>query len=288
MAPATLRISLVQLSPGIDRERNIRTVEGLARRAIENDRPDLVSLPEMWSCLGGDRAAKLAASEAFPAPGSAEPAGPCYGFLQDLARSSGTYVHGGSVGERVGDRLFNTTLLFDNTGAEIARYRKIHLFDVVTPDGAGYRESALFGAGTEVVTAQVKHLTVGLAICYDLRFPELFAALRGRGADLILLPAAFTLLTGKDHWEVLLRARAIETQCWIAAAACWGKHFEPSGEARLTYGHSLVADPWGHVVARASDGEGHVTGTIDPALTARIRADMPVFSHHRLAPLPLA
>jgi nitrilase len=153
---------------------------------------------------------------------------------------------------------------------------------VVTPDGAGYRESALYRAGSEVVTAQVKHLTVGLAICYDLRFPELFAALRQQGADFILVPAAFTLLTGKDHWEVLLRARAIETQSWVAAAACWGKHTEAHGEARYTYGHSLIADPWGHVVARASDGEGFVTGSIDPALGARVRADMPVASHHRL------
>jgi len=282
--PAPLRTSLIQLSPGADRAQNLRTVETLARRAIEIDRPDLLSLPEMWSCLGGDRAAKIAAAEILPAAGSDQPAGPCYQFLQNLARSSATHIHGGSIGERVGDHLFNTTLLFDDQGTEIARYRKIHLFDVVTPDGAGYRESALFGAGDQIVTARIRDLTVGLAICYDLRFPELFAALRKSGADLILLPAAFTLLTGKDHWEVLLRARAIETQCWIAAAACWGKHFEASGEARLTYGNSLIADPWGHVTARASEGEGHVTGTIDPALTARIRADMPVFTHHRLPP----
>ena len=280
--PAPLRTSLVQMSPGSDRAENIRTAETLARRATEHDRPDLLSFPEMWCCLGGGRAAKIAAAEPLPAPGSSEPLGPCYQFLQNLARSTGTFVHGGSIGELAGDHLFNTTLLFDDRGCEIARYRKIHLFDVVTPDGAGYRESALFGAGTEVVTARIKHLTVGLAICYDLRFPELFAALRERGAELLLLPASFTLLTGKDHWEVLLRARAIETQCWVAAAACWGKHTEAMGEARYTYGHSLIADPWGHVVARASDGEGFVTGSIDPALNARIRADMPVAQHHRL------
>ena len=125
-------------------------------------------------------------------------------------------------------------------------------------------------------------MKIGLAICYDLRFPELFARLCQQGAELILLPAAFTLQTGKDHWEVLLRARAIETQCWVAAAACIGAHREPDGQPRYTYGHSLIVDPWGHVVAKASDRQGWAIAAIDPALTQKIRADMPVFKHHKL------
>jgi len=126
---------------------------------------------------------------------------------------------------------------------------------------------------------------VGAAICYDLRFPELFAALRRAGAELIMLPSAFTLQTGKDHWEPLLRARAIETQCWFAAAATWGKHLEGSrGEPRFTYGHSLVCDPWGQVVAQVSDGTGWATARIEPAITARVRRDMPVETHRRLTP----
>ena len=229
-ATAPLRVSLVQMSPNADLAHNLATAAALARRVIDYDGPDLLSFPEMWSCLGGDRAAKLAAAEPLPERGTDAGAGPCYQFLQSLARTTGTTIHGGSIGERAGDRLYNTTLLFDREGVEIARYRKIHLFDVTTPDGAGYRESALFGAGDQIVTARVGDLTVGLAICYDLRFPELFAALRAQGADLIMLPAAFTLATGKDHWETLLRARAIETQCWIAASACWGKHQDASGQ----------------------------------------------------------
>jgi predicted amidohydrolase len=276
-----LRTSLVQMSPGSNWAENLRTAETLARRAIATERPDLISLPEMWSCLGGNRAAKFAAAEPLRTQG-ASPPGPCYQFLQNLARTTGTYVHGGSIGELVGEQIFNTSLLFNNQGEEIARYRKIHLFDVVTPDGTGYRESAIFGAGEQIVTAKIKQLTVGLAICYDLRFPELFAALRRQGAELILLPAAFTLLTGKDHWEVLLRARAIETQCWFAAAACWGPHIDGAGDTRHTYGHSMIVDPWGHVTARASDGQTIATGSIDPAVTARVRADMPVAQHHRL------
>jgi deaminated glutathione amidase len=123
-----------------------------------------------------------------------------------------------------------------------------------------------------------------LAICYDVRFPELFLALRRAGGELILLPSAFTLQTGKDHWEVLIRARAIETQCWFAAAASWGRHLEgKTNEPRFTYGHSLICDPWGHVVAKASDGIGWATARIDPAVTARVRSDMPVLEHRKLA-----
>ena len=115
-----------------------------------------------------------------------------------------------------------------------------------------------------------------------MRFPELFLALRRAGAELIILPAAFTLQTGKDHWETLIRARAIETQCWIAAPATWGRHLDGGGDARFTYGHSLICDPWGHVVAKVSDGIGWATARIDPALTARVRRDMPVLEHRRL------
>ncbi len=197
-------------------------------------------------------------------------------FLRRAAIENGFYVHGGSIGELEGDRIFNTSIVFSPKGEELARYRKIHLFDIVTPDGQGYRESATYGAGEQVVTVDIDGVKVGLAICYDLRFPELFLALRRQGAELIVLPAAFTLQTGKDHWEVLLRARAIETQCWIAAAACTGIHREADGEPRYTYGHSLIADPWGHVVAKASDGLGWAVAAIDHALTTRVRANMPV------------
>ncbi|MGI4977678.1 MAG: carbon-nitrogen hydrolase family protein, partial [Janthinobacterium lividum] len=244
--------------------------------------PDLVALPEMWSCLGGDRATKLAAAEPLPPPGSGAPGGEAYEFLREAARALGVAVHGGSIAEREGERLFNTSLVFDSSGRELARYRKIHLFDITAPDGTGYRESATYGAGDSVVTAEVGGVTLGLSVCYDLRFPELFLALRRAGAELILVPAAFTLQTGRDHWEVLLRARAIETQCWVAAPATWGQHHDPGG-VRTTFGHALVCDPWGGVVARASDGTGWASARIDREMTARVRRDMPVLEHRRLA-----
>lgn len=278
-----MRLSVIQLSPGAVKADNIDQAARLIDQALEQDRPDLVALPEMWTCLGGDRATKQAEAEALPAPGSNAPGGPAYEFLRGVARDLGIHVHGGSLGEAAEGRLFNTTVVFDPTGAEVARYRKIHLFDITAPDGAGYRESATYGAGAEVVTFEAGGIRLGCAICYDLRFPELFLALRRAGAELIFLPSAFTVPTGRDHWEPLIRARAIETQCWIAAPATWGQHHDAKGAPRQTYGHSMLVDPWGAIVARASDGIGWTTARIDPALTRRIRADMPVLEHRRLA-----
>jgi nitrilase len=277
-----MRVAAIQMNPGHDKAANIAQARRLIEAAVAAERPDIVALPEMWSCLGGDRPTKFAAAEPLPAPGANAPAGEAYEFLRGMARTHRIHLHGGSIGEAGGERLFNTTLAFGPEGEELARYRKIHLFDITTPDGTGYRESATYGGGSELVTYRAGEVTVGCAICYDVRFPELFLALRRRGAELIFLPAAFTLQTGKDHWEVLIRARAIEAQCWIAAPATWGTHQERAG-ARQTYGHSMVVDPWGHVVARASDGPGWAAARLDPALTARVRRDMPVLEHREAA-----
>jgi nitrilase len=278
-----MRVSVMQMSPGTDKAANIEQASRLIAGAVESDRPDIVSLPEMWTCLGGNRAIKQQEAEKLPEYGSNEPGGAAYEFLRGVARSQRIYVHGGSIGEAGGEKLFNTTVVFNPDGAEIARYRKIHLFDIVAPDGKGYRESSMYGAGKDVVTFEAQGVKVGCAICYDVRFPEMFLALRRAGAELIFLPSAFTLQTGKDHWEVLIRARAIETQCWFAAPATYGKHLDAAGEPRLTYGHSLLCDPWGQVVAKVSDGIGWATARIDQALTARVRRDMPVLDHRKLA-----
>ena len=282
-----MRISVVQMSPGSDKSDNILQAARLIETAISADRPDLVVLPEMWSCLGGSRAAKFDAAEIlpepYPDPGGAADVGAAYTFLRGIARSAGIFVHGGSIGERVGERIANTALVFGRDGDELARYRKIHLFDVVTPSGEGYRESNIFTAGETVVTGQLGAVTAGLAICYDIRFPELFLQLRRAGAELIILPAAFTAETGEAHWETLLRARAIESQCWLAASATCGAHHDASGTTRMTYGHSMLIDPWGTVVARASNGAGWATATMDSDRTRKVRAGMPVLDHRRLA-----
>lgn len=277
-----LRVSVVQMAPGADKTRNIEQAGRLIEDAVAADRPDLVALPEIWTCLGGDRATKFAAAESLPEEGADGRGGEAYEFLRGIARRHGIHVHGGSIGERAGDKLYNTNLVFAPDGTEIARYRKIHLFDIVTPDGQGYRESAVYRRGERVVTVDIKGVRVGLSICYDVRFAELYLALRRAGADLIMVPAAFTLQTGKDHWEVLLRARAIETQCFVAAPACCGTHYDGSNEPRVTFGSSLIADPWGTVIARVADGPGFATARIVPARAARIRRDMPVMEHRVL------
>ena len=275
-----MRVTVLQMSPTHVRDDNIAQLRDLFDTAVASDRPHLVVLPEMWSCLGGTRTQKFEASEVLPDPGASDDADTSlYGTLATLARRAGVVLHGGSIGERVADRLFNTTVVFGPDGRERARYRKIHLFDVVTPSGSGYRESETFAAGQDLATFDAAGLRAGCAICYDLRFPALFAGLRHLGAELIAVPAAFTSETGAAHWSVLLRARAVETQCWIAAAATTGRHIDGTGAHRDTYGHSLICDPWGTVVAEASAGIGWATARVDHALTARIRQAMPVWAH---------
>ncbi len=275
-----MRISAIQMNQTSDKTANLDQARRLFEAALEADRPDMITLPETWTNLGGGREARAAAAEVLPEAGGT--GGAAYEFLRRMAKGAGIHVHGGSIIEQGAEKLFNTTLVFDPNGREIARYRKIHLFDITGPDGTGYRESALYGAGSDLVTFAAKGITFGCTICYDMRFPEQYLALRRQGAEVIFVPSNFTLMTGKDHWEVLLRARAIETQCWIAAAASWGS-YEERGATRQVYGHSLIADPWGHVVAKASDGVGWITARIDPAVTAKVRRDMPVLEHRRLA-----
>jgi deaminated glutathione amidase len=268
-----MKISLIQMNSRQDKAANVATACELIEQAVADERPDWVGLPECFDFLGGQRADKQQAAEILGE-------GPAYTAMQALARRHSIFIHAGSILEKIPgeDRLHNTTVVFDRAGDEIARYRKIHMFDVVTPDGVQYRESASFKAGTEVVTYQAEDFTFGCAICYDLRFPDLFQALAEKGADVIALPSAFTLLTGKDHWEVLCRARAIETETYFLAPAQTGAHVV-GNETRATYGHSLVADPWGHVVARASDGVGSVSTRIERTRIAKVRALIPVAQH---------
>jgi nitrilase len=262
-----------------DKAANIAQATRLIEEAVALEKPDWVLLPEHWNWSGGTTADKLGAAD--DAPGGA-----AYEAAKALAAKHRIWVHAGSILERVKgeEKVYNTTVVFDRSGKEVARYRKIHLFDITAPDGMVYKESATVKPGREVVTYECEGLTVGCAICYDLRFPELFQALQARGADLVALPASFTLQTGKDHWEVLCRARAIETETYFAACGQTGTFKAAGGETRHTYGHSLLADPWGHVVAKASDGVGFVTARLDAKLIAKVRSQIPVAAHKVLGP----
>jgi predicted amidohydrolase len=282
-----LVVAALQMSSTDDVGVNLRRAGELVRQAAGAG-ATLIGLPENFAYLGNDNDHRLALAEAVPAPGAAAtaasstaapPAGPILGAMQGLARGTGTWLLLGGFPERGdGKRIRNTGILLDPQGAVVAVYRKIHLFDVDVPGGRRFRESESIEAGGEVVVAETPWGGLGLSICYDLRFPELYRALALRGARLIAVPSAFTLQTGKDHWHVLLRARAIENQVYVMAPAQFGAH----GPNRASYGHALVVDPWGAVIAECGDHEGFALARVDVAYQDQVRAALPCLSHRRL------
>jgi len=268
-APMHLLAAAQMVSTG-DKAHNLEVATRLVQQAAGLG-ARLVGLPENFSWMG---------SEA-ERPSAAEPLdGPTLSRMAELARELRLTLLAGSILETgaPGGRLYNTSVLFGPQGERLAVYRKMHLFDVDVGDGATYQESAAVAPGTEVVSAPTEVGRLGLSVCYDLRFPELYRRLSKEGATLLAVPAAFTLMTGKDHWEVLLRARAIENQCYLFAPAQGGRH----SDERITYGHAMVVDPWGLVTARASEGEGLAVAPVDPELLARIRRNLPCLQHRRL------
>ena len=270
-----MKIAVIQMNSVSDVAANIAKASTLVDRAIDLEGPDWVCLPEHWNWAGGSTRDKVANADAIPG-------GPAYAAAQEWAARHKIWVHAGSLlpsAPRVARRCTTRPSCSDRTGRERAVYRKIYLFDITLPDGTSYRESASVIPGREVVTYECEGLTIGCAICYDLRFPELFQALAAQGAQLIALPSSFTLQTGKDHWEVLCRARAIETETYFVAPGQSGSFLAPGNERRFTYGHSLIADPWGHVIAKVSDGEGIACARIDRAYLEACRQGIPVASH---------
>ena len=258
----------IQMSSTPDKGENKRTAETLIREAVSAG-AELVALPELWSCHGLDEVYRE----------NAEPvSGPTTEFLGDLARELGVYVLGGSIleGDPGAARLSNTSTFFDPSGEMTAVYRKIHLFDVKV-SGKEYLESANIAPGDEIVTAKAGAATVGLSVCYDVRFPELYRLLALRGAEILAVPAAFTLQTGKDHWEILLRARAVENQTFVIAPAQWGR----KADGRWTYGRSMIVDPWGTVLATCPDRDGYTLATLDLDFLDRFRTEFPALANRR-------
>lgn len=266
-----MRISAIQLNPSSDVAANLSRVIELVESAVRADAPDLVILPEMSACMSGDPQVLHDSAE--------EVIGGSWGAaLSDLAKRLSVNLHSGSQIELRSGSYYNTSVLYGRRGEILGRYSKIHRFDVILPDGTAIMESAVVERGDEVVVVEVDGIKLGFAICYDLRFPELFRRLADAGADLIVLPSAFTFQTGADHWEVLIRARAIETQCYVAAPGQTGMF---DGKY-MSFGHSMIVDPWGIVVAQASNGEGFTSAAIDPSYTLMVRNRLPVGKHHVL------
>jgi len=263
-----LRVAAIQLNSNGDKSRNLEVAERLVRAAAA-DGAALVALPEKWNLL--------AAGEELLA--GAEPLdGPSLAAARAWARELGVHVLAGSVAEATGERAFNTSVLIGPDGEDLAVYRKVHLFDVEA-GGVTYRESAHEQPGAELATAPAGELVVGLSVCYDLRFPELYRILALRGADLLTVPSAFTTATGRDHWEVLLRARAIEDQAFVLAPNQVGTappHFD-------SWGHSAIVDPWGRLLAVAGPGECFVAADLDLAERERVRESLPSLAHRRPA-----
>lgn len=261
-----MRAAVVQLNSTGDKARNLAAAERLVRDAAA-DGAELVALPEKWNLL--------AAGEELLA--GAEPLdGPSLTAARAWARELGIHLLAGSVSERGPEKAFNTSVLVGPDGEDLGVYRKIHMFDVDV-GGVSYRESAYEQAGEEVVVAPVDGTNLGLTVCYDLRFPELFRILALRGAQLIGVPAAFTAATGRDHWEVLLRARAIENQVFVLAPNQVGEappHYS-------SYGRSAIIDPWGVVLATAPDEECFVAAELDLAAQERVRKSLPSLANRR-------
>ncbi|HQX06760.1 MAG TPA: carbon-nitrogen hydrolase family protein [Zoogloea sp.] len=264
------RIAAIQMVSGPDVDRNLAEADRLLGEAAAAG-ARLAVLPEYFPLITSDETAKVRIREQ-------EGEGPLQDFLRDAARRHGVWLIGGSCPMEAGspDKVKNSTLVFDDTGRRVARYDKVHLFGFRKGEEC-YDESATIEAGNEVVAFDGPCGKIGLSICYDLRFPELFRAMGG--VDLIVLPAAFTWTTGQAHWEVLLRARAIENQCYVLASAQGGRH--PSG--RRTWGDSMIIDPWGEVLARLPEGPGVVVADLDPARIADVRASLPALRHRKIS-----
>ena len=266
------KIAAVQMNSTDSVATNLELADGLIGTAAQQD-CKVVLLPENFAFMGARNAAKIAVAE--PAG-----AGPIQEFLADAARRHGLWIVAGSVNlqsEEAG-RVYGSSLVFDERGRLAARYDKIHLFDVSLPDKQeSYRESAVLKPGNGPVTVDTPVGRIGLSICYDLRFPELYRHLVAEGAVILTVPAAFTRTTGKAHWEPLLRARAIENLAYVVAAGQHGTH----ADKRQTFGHSMIVDPWGEIIARQEEGDAIVVAEVDIERLVRTRENFPALAHRR-------
>lgn len=276
--PVFSRVAAIQMVSTHDTQANLEEAEKLLQQAAQNGATVAV-LPENFAVLATDKMVASGEREAGTEPMIRR-------FLAEQALRNGLWIVGGSLplatrpdGSAVDGRVRATCLVYNDQGREVGRYDKIHLFDAMVEDAHGqYRESDTFEPGDQVMTVDTPAGKLGIAICYDLRFPELFRALREKGADWVCLPSAFTWQTGNAHWQALIRARAIENQIWMVAPAQGGQN----SPRRKTWGHSLICDPWGEVVAQRDEGPGVVSAELDLEFLQKLRTRMPVWEHRRL------
>ncbi|MGI4848629.1 MAG: carbon-nitrogen hydrolase family protein [Janthinobacterium lividum] len=267
--PASFSIAAIQTVSTPQVEQNLASVERLVAQAAERG-AQMVLLPEYWPIMGMHETDKVAVAET-------DGDGPIQRFMASLAQRRGIWLIGGTMPLKAPDpaKVLNTVLVFQPDGKRVARYDKIHLFGF-TKGEESYDESRTIMPGGDVVSFEAPFGKVGLSVCYDLRFPELYRAMGA--CSLIVVPAAFTYTTGRAHWELLLRARAVENQCYVLAAAQGGEH--PNG--RRTWGHTMLIDPWGKIVDELAEGEGLVFGQIDQQAMAEVRENLPALKHRTM------
>jgi len=266
---SNFRIAAVQMNSQEDKDKNLATAERLIDEAARMG-ANMVGLPEMFNIIGVPN---------YMENGVEEIPGRTSEMLARKAKEHGMYIHGGSIPEYVAEenKVGNTTLVYAPDGALIAKYRKIHLFDIDVKNQVSIKESDVFVRGGEIVNFETEYGNMGLTICYDIRFPELYRALTLNGAKVIFHPSAFTLYTGKDHWETLIRARAIENQVYMVSPAQFGSH----GNGRRCFGSTMIVDPWGTVLARAPERECVVVADVDTEAHEKVRAQLPCLQHRR-------
>ena len=269
MTESSLLVAVVQMVSGADQQENLRHAELLIKQACLAG-AKLVLLPENFSFMGLRDTDKLALMEE---PGQ----GPVQGWVAEQAARHGIWLLGGSVPLRAEDgRCYASLLVYDDKGGLRARYDKMHLFDVQVAEGESYRESGTIAPGSTPRLVESPWGGIGLSICYDLRFSELYR--RYAGASILVVPSAFTVPTGRAHWETLLRTRAIENQAFVLAADQGGEH----ANGRSTWGHSMIIDPWGQILAQQEAGEGVVLAELDLRQLAQVRERLPALQHRRL------
>jgi predicted amidohydrolase len=264
--------AVVQMTSGGELAANLARAVELVGEAAKRG-AQLAVLPENFALLADHESAKFAVAEKLDGEGA------ILRTLRLAARAHKIALVLGGMPERVdATHVHNTSVFVDADGEVRAAYRKIHLFDVAIPDGAEYRESQTVVAGTEPMVVDTEWGGLGLSVCYDLRFPELYRAQAAKGARVLTVPAAFTLHTGRDHWHMLLRARAVENLAYVLAAAQFGRH----NAKRVTYGHALIVDPWGQVLAEVGDHEGVAVAELDFAYQDKLRRELPALGHRKM------
>lgn len=264
-----LTVTIIQTSSAADAERSLARVDELLAQTPPSD---LIALPEVLAVRGSSADYRRLAE---PVPG------PTAEHLAAAAADRGSWLLAGSIVERSGEETYNTSILFNRAGNIAATYRKIHLFEARLEDGAVVRESDSYAPGTEPTLADLEGWICGMSICYDIRFPELYRRYADRGSHILFVPADFTQNTGKDHWELLLRARAVENQCFVVAPNQCGANEKTEV---VSYGHSMVVGPWGDVLCRAGDRDAVLTAELDPETLSNVRARIPVLRHRKLTP----